>query len=65
MRGSRSRLARRRVVLLSVGGAAALLSVGGLIGSTFVKSPAQLAADTAPPPSTVTTAKVTDQVLTA
>jgi HlyD family secretion protein len=65
MRGSRSRLARRRVVLLSVGGAAALLSVGGLIGSTFVKSPAQLAADTAPPPSTVTTAKGTDQVLTA
>ncbi len=62
---TRSRLARRRVVLLAVAAAAALLSVGGLIGATFVKSPAQLAADTAAPPQTVTTAKATDQVLTA
>jgi hypothetical protein len=44
---------------------AALLSIGGLIGATFVKSPAQLAADTAPPAETATTAKVTSQVLTA
>ena len=62
---SRSRLARRRRVLLGVGAAAALLSLGGLIGAAFVKSPAQLAADAAPPPATVVTAKVTDQVLTS
>src|SRR5216683_5369490 len=60
-----SRLARRRRVLLAVGVAAVLLSVGGLIGAAFVKSPAQLAADTAPPADTVTTAKVTSQVLTS
>lgn len=62
---TRSRLARHRVVLLAVAAAAALLSIGGLIGATFVKSPAQLAADTAAPPETVTTAKVVDQALTA
>jgi hypothetical protein len=33
-----------------VGIAAALLAVGGLIGASFVKSPQQLAADTAAPP---------------
>jgi hypothetical protein len=60
-----SRLARRRRALLGVGIAAALLSVGGLIGAAFVKSPAQLAADTAPPAGTVTTAKVVSQILTA
>src|SRR5580704_11092992 len=64
-RGGRSRLARRRRILLGVGAAAALLSIGGLVGAAFVKSPAQLAADAAPPPDTVTTAKVTDQVLTS
>jgi peptidoglycan hydrolase-like protein with peptidoglycan-binding domain len=61
----RSRLARRRRVLAGVGIAAALLAVGGLIGAAFVKSPAQLAADTAPPAPTVTTAKVVSQVLTS
>jgi len=60
-----SRLARRRRVLLGVGIAAALLAVGGLIGASFVKSPQQLAADTAAPPSTVTTAAVVSQVLTS
>jgi uncharacterized protein YwbE len=63
--GHGSRLTRRRRVLLGVGVGAALLSVGGLIGAAFVKSPAQLAADTAAPPSTVTTAKVTSQDLTS
>jgi hypothetical protein len=48
MRGSR--LARRRRVLIGVGIAAALLAIGGLIGASFVKSPQQLAADTAAPP---------------
>ena len=60
-----SRLTRRRRVLLGVGLAAALLAIGGLIGASFVKSPQQLAADTAPPPSTVTTATVVSQVLTS
>jgi Putative peptidoglycan binding domain len=63
--GRGSRLTRRRRVLLAVAVGAALLSVGGLIGAAFVKSPAQLAADTAPPPDTVTTAKVTSQYLTS
>jgi Putative peptidoglycan binding domain/HlyD family secretion protein len=60
-----SRLTRRRRVLLGVGIAAALLAVGGLIGASFVKSPQQLAADSAAPPSTVTTATVVSQVLTS
>jgi len=60
-----SRLTRRRRVLLGVGIAATLLAVGGLIGASFVKSPQQLAADTAAPPSTVTTAAVVSQVLTS
>ena len=60
-----SRLARRRRVLLGVGIAAALLAVGGLIGASFVRSPQQLAADTAAPPATVTTAAVVSQILTS
>jgi Putative peptidoglycan binding domain len=60
-----SRLARRRRVLLGVGIAAALLAIGGLIGASFVKSPQQLAADSAAPPPTVTTATVVSQVLTS
>jgi peptidoglycan hydrolase-like protein with peptidoglycan-binding domain len=60
-----SRLARRRRVLLGVGIAAALLAVGGLIGASFVKSPQQVAADSAAPPPTVTTATVVSQVLTS
>ena len=60
-----SRLSRRRRVLLGVGIAAALLAVGGLIGASFVKSPQQLAANTAAPPSMVTTATVVSQVLTS
>jgi len=52
-------------VLLTVGLAAALLAVGGLIGASFVKSPQQLAADTAAPPPTQTTAPVVSQVLTS
>jgi len=60
-----SRLARRRRVLFWVAGGAALLAIGGLVGSWFVKSPQQIAADTAAPPPTVTTAKVTSQVLTS
>ena len=61
----RSRLARRRGVLIGLGAGAGLLAVGGLIGASFVKSPAQLAADTAPPAPTVTTAQVVSQILTS
>ena len=60
-----SRLARRRRALFWVAGGAALLAIGGLIGSSFVKSPQQIAADTAAPPMTATTAKVVSQVLTS
>jgi peptidoglycan hydrolase-like protein with peptidoglycan-binding domain len=60
-----SRLARRRRVLLGVGIAAALLAGGGLIGASFVKSPQQLAADTAAPHPTATTAAVVSQILTS
>jgi peptidoglycan hydrolase-like protein with peptidoglycan-binding domain len=60
-----SRLARRRRVLFAVGGGAALLAIGGLIGASFVKSPQQIAADTAAPPPTATTAKVVSQILTS
>ena len=60
-----SRLSRRRRVLLGVGISAALLGVGGVIGASFVKSPQQLAADTAAPPGTLTTAAVVSQILTS
>lgn len=60
-----SRLARRRRALFWVAGGAALLAIGGLIGSSFVKSPQQIAADTAAPAPTVTTAKVVSQILTS
>ncbi len=60
-----SRLARRRRALFWVAGGAALLAIGGLIGSSFVKSPQQIAADTAAPPATATTAKVVSQILTS
>jgi HlyD family secretion protein len=60
-----SRLIRRRNVLIGTGLAAALLAAGGLIGAAFVKSPQQLAADTAPPQPTTTTAKVISRVLTS
>ena len=60
-----SRLARRRRALFWVAGAAALLAIGGLIGASFVKSPQQIAADTAAPPPTATTAKVVSRVLTS
>jgi peptidoglycan hydrolase-like protein with peptidoglycan-binding domain len=61
----RGRLRRRRNVLIGVGTGAGLLAVGGLIGASFVKSPAQVAADTAPPAATVTTAPVVSQILTS
>ncbi|MFD9130300.1 peptidoglycan-binding protein [Kitasatospora sp. NPDC059571] len=60
----RSRMARRRRALLAVAVAAALVAVGGLGAATVIKSPAERAADTAPPPNTLLTAPATLRVLT-
>lgn len=42
-------LARGRRLVLAVVGGAALMAVGGLLATTLVKSPAQVAAETGPP----------------
>src|SRR5690348_15100958 len=57
------RLRRRRVILLAVIGVAVLASVGGLLISTAIKSPAQQAAETQPPGLTRLTAPVQDTVI--
>lgn len=59
------RLRRRRIVLISVVGLAVAASVGGLLFATTIKSPAELAAQTAPPPLTQLTTPVTRQVITS
>ncbi|MFF2039525.1 peptidoglycan-binding protein [Kitasatospora sp. NPDC058170] len=59
----RSRAARRRRVLALVALGAALLAVGGLGAASLVKSPAERAAQAAPPPNSLITAPVTSQVL--
>ncbi|MEV7772686.1 peptidoglycan-binding protein [Kitasatospora sp. NPDC086791] len=59
-----SRTARRRRVLLGVTLGAALVAVGGVGAATLVKSPAERAAGTAPPPNSLLTAPVVSQVLT-
>ncbi|MFJ7273551.1 peptidoglycan-binding protein [Kitasatospora sp. NPDC098663] len=61
---ARSRAARRRRVLLGVALAAALVAVGGVGAATLVKSPAERAAQTAPPPNSLITVPVVSQVLT-
>ncbi|MFB7370810.1 peptidoglycan-binding protein [Streptomyces sp. NPDC056222] len=53
---------RRRIGLLTAA-ATALLSLGGVLGSTLVKSPAQAVADSAPPTPSVITAAVERQKL--
>lgn len=60
-----SRLARRQRIVVGGALALALLSVGGLAASTWVKSPAQSAADTAPPAPNLLTAPVQDTVLSS
>ena len=58
------RLRRRRTVALTVAGVAAVAATGGVLAATSIKSPAQLAAETAPPPLTQLSAPVTRQVIT-
>ena len=57
------RLRRRRTILLVVIGVAVIASVGGLLISTAIKSPAQQAAETKAPGLTRLTAPVQDTVI--
>ncbi|MFE5558812.1 peptidoglycan-binding protein [Streptomyces sp. NPDC056544] len=59
----RGGLARGRRVVLAVVGGAALMAVGGLLATTLVKSPAQVAAETGPPAQGALTADVERRVL--
>ncbi|MFJ8040306.1 peptidoglycan-binding protein [Kitasatospora sp. NPDC096147] len=59
----RSRSARRQRVVLVVAVVSAVLSTGGLAATTLVKSPAERAARTAPPPRTLLTASVVSRAL--
>ncbi|MFF0017414.1 peptidoglycan-binding protein [Streptomyces sp. NPDC005374] len=59
----RDQAPRRRRFVLAVAVGAGLVSAGGLVGAHFVRSPAQAAADTSPPPPSVITASVVRQVL--
>jgi hypothetical protein len=58
-----SPIARRQRTLLIITSVAALASTAGLIASTQIKSPAQVAADTNPPVPTILTATVARRVL--
>ncbi|MFE9857070.1 peptidoglycan-binding protein [Streptomyces sp. NPDC005780] len=58
-----SALTRRRRLVLGAALGAGLLSVGGLAGSVFVRSPAQAVADTRAPDATAITALVKRQQL--
>ncbi|MEV6211778.1 peptidoglycan-binding protein [Kitasatospora sp. NPDC051914] len=60
----RSRMVRRRRALVVVAVSAALVACGGLGAATVIKSPAERAADTAPPPRTLLTAEAALKVLT-
>ncbi|MFD9479493.1 peptidoglycan-binding protein [Streptomyces nojiriensis] len=59
----RGGLARGRRAVLAVVGGAALMAVGGLLATTLVKSPAQVAAETGPPAQGALTADVERRVL--
>ncbi|MEV8095586.1 peptidoglycan-binding protein [Kitasatospora sp. NPDC085879] len=60
----RSRMVRRRRALVAVAASAALVACGGLGAAGLVRSPAERAADTAPPPGTLLTAEAEMKVLT-
>jgi Putative peptidoglycan binding domain len=64
-RTGQQRLRRRRIVLIAVVALAVLASGGGLLLATTIKSPAELAAQTAPPAPTQLTVPVTRQVITS
>lgn len=49
---------RRERIAVSVAALAAAVSVGGVIGATFIKSPAEIAAEAAPPRAAVLEARV-------
>lgn len=59
------RLRRRRTLLIGVAALAIVASVGGLLISTNIKSPAEQAAQAAPPALTQLTAPVSRQVITS
>ncbi|MGW2397717.1 peptidoglycan-binding protein [Kitasatospora sp. NPDC001664] len=59
----RSAAARRQRVVLVVAVVSAVLSTGGLAATTLVKSPAERAARTAPPPRTLLTVPAVSRVL--
>ncbi|MFE3281993.1 peptidoglycan-binding protein, partial [Streptomyces sp. NPDC059233] len=59
----RGGLARGRKVVFGVVAGAALMAVGGLLATTLVKSPAQVAAETGPPAQGALTAEVERRVL--
>src|SRR5450755_1417614 len=60
-----TRLRRRRIILLAVVIVALIGAVGGLLVSTTIKSPADLAAQTRPPGLTQLTATVHRQVISS
>jgi hypothetical protein len=59
-----SRVIKRQRVLLIITACALAVCVLGLVATFFIKSPAQRAAEQAPPPPTVLTSPVVKQVLT-
>jgi peptidoglycan hydrolase-like protein with peptidoglycan-binding domain len=58
-----SHATRLRRIVSFTAGAAALMTVSGVVGASFVKSPAEVAASTAAPPPAVITAPVVRKVL--
>jgi hypothetical protein len=64
VQSSGSTLDRRRRLVLIVAVTAAVVSTSGLVASVFIKSPAQVAADSAAPPASVLTDQVERRVLT-
>jgi len=59
------RLRRRRILLIGVAALAVVAAVGGLLIATSIKSPAEQAAESAPPALTQLTTPLTRQVITS
>ncbi|WP_409470228.1 peptidoglycan-binding protein [Streptomyces sp. HC307] len=62
---ARSPLDRGRRIVVAVVASAVLLTAAGAVATALIKSPAQAAAETAPPPADVLTAPVERRVLTS